>query len=200
MERILVMNLGSTSSKIAVYDDDKEVFNDTIRHSTEELAPFGDVTEQYEFRYDKIKESLEANGVSISSLTAAVSRGGNIVPCPHGAIGIDQAMIDFLTRPEDLAKHPSLIGSMIAFDLSTELGIPVCIYDAIGTDEKMPVARVSGVPEIPHFTVGHTLNTRAMEYSTVFCRRCMMSASSIVIDLAFIYPAMCSAAVLGALV
>ena len=49
-ERILVMNLGSTSSKIAVYDDDKEVFNDTIRHSTEELAPFGDVTEQYEFR------------------------------------------------------------------------------------------------------------------------------------------------------
>ena len=162
MERILVMNLGSTSSKIAVYDDDKEVFNDTIRHSTEELAPFGDVTEQYEFRYNKIKESLKSNGISIESLTAAVSRGGNIVPCPHGAIGIDQAMIDFLTRPEDLAKHPSLIGSMIAFDLNKELGIPVCIYDTIGTDEKMPVARVSGVPEIPHFTVGHTLNTRAM--------------------------------------
>ena len=79
-ERISVMNLGSTSSKIAVYDDDKEVFNDTIRHSTEELAPFGDVTEQYEFRYNKIKESLESNGVSIDSLTAAVSRGGNIVP------------------------------------------------------------------------------------------------------------------------
>ena len=68
-ERILVMNLGSTSSKIAVYDDDKEVFNDTIRHSTEELAPFGDVTEQYQFRYDKIKESLGKNGVSLDSLT-----------------------------------------------------------------------------------------------------------------------------------
>ena len=161
-ERILVMNLGSTSSKIAVYDGDKEVFNDTIRHTTEELAPFGDVTEQFEFRYSKIKESMAANGVSMDSLTAAVSRGGNIVPCPHGAIGIDQAMIDFLTRPEDLAKHPSLIGSMIAFDLNKELGIPVCIYDAIGTDEKIPVCRVSGVPEIPHFTVGHTLNTRAM--------------------------------------
>ena len=128
-ERILVMNLGSTSSKIAVYDDDKEVFNDTIRHSTEELAPFGDVTEQYEFRYNKIKESLESNGVSIDSLTAAVSRGGNIVPCPHGAIGIDQAMIDFLTRPEDLAKHPSLIGSSRLF---AALMIPskpaACIY------------------------------------------------------------------------
>ena len=161
-ERILVMNLGSTSSKIAVYDDDKEVFNDTIRHTTEELAPFGDVTEQYEFRYSKIKESLSANGISMDTLTAAVSRGGNIIPCPHGAIGIDQAMIDFLTRPEDLAKHPSLIGSMIAFDLHKERGIPVCIYDAIGTDEKMPLARVSGVPELPHFTVGHTLNTRAM--------------------------------------
>ena len=156
------MNLGSTSSKIAVYDDDKEVFNDTIRHTTEELAPFGDVTEQYDFRYAKIRESLDKNGIGIETLTAAVSRGGNILPCPHGAIGIDQAMIDFLTRPEDLAKHPSLIGSMIAFELNKQYGIPVCIYDAIGTDEKMPLARVSGVPELPHFTVGHTLNTRAM--------------------------------------
>ena len=161
-ERILVMNLGSTSSKIAVYDDDKEVFNDTLRHSTEELAPFGDVVEQFGFRKDKIFESLERNGVSVDSLTAAVSRGGNIIACPHGAIGIDQAMIDYLTRPEDLAKHPSLIGSMIAFDLHKTRGIPVCIYDAIGTDEKIPLCRVSGVPELPHFTVGHTLNTRAM--------------------------------------
>ena len=161
-EIILVMNLGSTSSKIAVYEDDKELFNDTIRHTTEELEPFGDVTEQYEFRFKKIEESLAAHGMGFGSLTAAVSRGGNIVPCPHGAIGIDQAMIDFLTRPEDLAKHPSLIGSMIAFELNKQYGIPVCIYDAIGTDEKLPIARVSGVPEIPHFTVGHTLNTRAM--------------------------------------
>jgi butyrate kinase len=71
-------------------------------------------------------------------------------------------MIDYLTRPEDMAKHPSLIGSMIAFDLHKDKGIPVCIYDAIGTDEKIPLCRVSGVPELPHFTVGHTLNTRAM--------------------------------------
>ena len=161
-ERILVMNLGSTSSKIAVYDDDKEVFNDTIRHETEELAPFGDVVEQFSFRKEKIFDSLERNGVPVDSLTAAVSRGGNIIACPHGAIGIDQAMIDYLTRPEDLAKHPSLIGSMIAFELHKEKGIPVCIYDAIGTDEKIPLCRVSGVPELPHFTVGHTLNTRAM--------------------------------------
>ncbi|MBR6473263.1 MAG: butyrate kinase, partial [Firmicutes bacterium] len=62
-ERILVMNLGSTSSKIAVYDDDKEVFNDTLRHTTEELAPFGDVVEQFDFRKEKIFESLEKNGV-----------------------------------------------------------------------------------------------------------------------------------------
>ena len=161
-ERILVMNLGSTSSKIAVYEDDKELFNDTIRHSAEDLAVFDDVTDQFEFRRDKIYESLEKNGVPIDSLTAAVSRGGNIIACPHGAIGIDQAMVDYLTRPEDMAKHSSLIGSMIAFELHKEYGIPVCIYDAIGTDEKIPLCRVSGVPELPHFTVGHTLNTRAM--------------------------------------
>lgn len=162
MERILILNLGSTSSKIAVYDDDKEVFASTLRHTTEEMAQFEDVLDQFEFRYSKVKEALEENGIPVSSLTAVCSRGGNICACPHGAIEIDQAMIDYLTRPEDNAKHASLLGSMIAFDLKKEFGIPACIYDAIGTDEMQPVARVSGVPEIPHFTVGHTLNTRAM--------------------------------------
>ena len=128
-ERILVMNLGSTSSKIAVYDDDKEVFNDTIRHSTEELAPFGDVTEQYEFRYNKIKESLASNGISIDSLTAAVysilhtdnykdavmmavnfgydtdtnaAITGSIAGAMYGSSGIPQGWLDALRKKEDL--------------------------------------------------------------------------------------------------
>lgn len=162
MERILVLNLGSTSSKIAVYDDDREILNETIRHTQEEMERFDDVLEQFEFRNDKIKETLERGGISLGSLTAACSRGGNILPCPHGAIAISQEMIDYLTRPEDTHKHASLLGSMIAYDLHKSYGIPACIYDAIGTDEMLPLARVSGVPELPHFTVGHTLNTRAM--------------------------------------
>lgn len=161
-ERILVMNLGSTSSKIAVYDDEKEVFKATIRHTQEEMNRFGDVLEQFAFRNEKVRTTLEENGIGVDTLTAVCSRGGNIVPCPHGAVAIDQNMIDYLTRPEDSYKHASLLGSMIAFDLHKEFGIPACIYDAIGTDEMQPIARVSGVPELPRFTVGHTLNTRAM--------------------------------------
>lgn len=162
MERILVMNMGSTSSKIAVYDDDKEVFGQTLRHSKEEMAQFEDVLAQFEFRRDKVFEALKEHDISLESLTCATSRGGNILPCPHGAIEVDQAMIDYLTRPEDSSRHASLLGSMIAFELHNKYGIPALIYDAIGTDEMMPLARVSGVPELPHFTVGHTLNTRAM--------------------------------------
>lgn len=161
-ERILVLNLGSTSSKIAVYDEDKEVFKETIRHTQEEMAQFNDILDQFDFRNKKVRNALEKNGVGVDTLTAVCSRGGNIIACPHGAIAIDQGMIDYLTRPEDTAKHASLLGSMIAFDLNKEFGIPACIYDAIGTDEMQPIARVSGVPEIPHYTVGHTLNTRAM--------------------------------------
>ena len=161
-ERILVMNLGSTSSKIAVYDDETEVFKETIRHSTEEMAQFTDILEQFSFRNEKVRESLKNNGIGLDTLTAVCSRGGNIIACPHGAIGIDQEMIDYLTRPEDTAKHASLLGSMIAYELHKEYGIPACIYDAIGTDEMQPIARVTGIPEIPRFTVGHTLNTRAM--------------------------------------
>lgn len=161
-EKILILNLGSTSSKIAVYEDDKEVFSETLRHSRDEMSKFNDVLEQFDFRKEVIYKALEKNNIPVSSLTAACSRGGNIIACPHGAIEIDQDMIDYLTRPEDMAKHASLLGSMIAFDLHKEYGIPICIYDAIGTDEMQPVARVTGIPEIPRFTVGHTLNTRAM--------------------------------------
>ena len=161
-ERILVLNLGSTSSKIAVYDDTQEVFKETIRHTQEEMAKFDDILDQFDFRNEKVRNSLENNGIGVNTLTAVCSRGGNIIACPHGAIGIDQEMIDYLTRPDDTAKHASLLGSMIAFNLKQEFGIPACIYDAIGTDEMQPIARVSGVPEIPRYTVGHTLNTRAM--------------------------------------
>ena len=161
-ERILVLNLGSTSSKIAVYDDTQEVFKETIRHTQEEMAKFDDILDQFDFRNEKVRNTLENNGIGVNTLTAVCSRGGNIIACPHGAIGIDQEMIDYLTRPDDTAKHASLLGSMIAFNLKQEFGIPACIYDAIGTDEMQPIARVSGVPEIPRYTVGHTLNTRAM--------------------------------------
>ena len=161
-ERILVLNLGSTSSKIAVYDDTQEVFKETIMHTQEEMAQYDDILDQFDFRNEKVRNTLENNGIGVNTLTAVCSRGGNIIACPHGAIGIDQEMIDYLTRPDDTAKHASLLGSMIAFNLKQEFGIPACIYDAIGTDEMQPIARVSGVPEIPRYTVGHTLNTRAM--------------------------------------
>lgn len=161
-ERILVLNLGSTSSKIAVYDNDKEVFKETIRHSQEEMSQFSGVIDQFEFRRDKIYDALKKNGISTDSLTAVCSRGGRIIACPHGAIEIDQEMVDYLTRPDDAYPHASLLGSLVAFDLKKQYGIPACIYDAIGTDEMQPIARVTGVPEIPRFTVGHTLNTRAM--------------------------------------
>ncbi len=161
-ERILVLNLGSTSSKLAVYEDEQELFKDTIRHTADEMAAFHGVLDQFDFRNGKVRESLRQHDIPEDSLTAVVSRGGAIMPCPHGAIGIDRAMIDYLCRPDEPAKHASLLGSMIAYDLAQKYGIPACIYDAIGTDEKIPVARVSGVPELPHFTIGHTLNTRAM--------------------------------------
>ena len=161
-ERILVLNLGSTSSKIAVYVNETELLKATIRHSTEELAKFDDIVDQFEFRKEQVLKCLSENGITENFFTAVCSRGGNILPCPHGAIAIDQSMVDYLTRPEDTAKHASLLGSLIAFDLHKKYGIPACIYDAIGTDEMVPLARVSGVPELPHFTVGHMLNTRAM--------------------------------------
>lgn len=160
-QQILVLNMGSTSTKIAFYIDEEQYFKETIRHTEEELAGFKGCLEQSEFRGNIIKKVLVEKKVQLENLTAICSRGGRIPPCASGAIKIDQNMVDYLNRPED-DKHAAALGCIIAFDLSKELDIPAYVYDPVSVDEITDLARVSGLPELPHFAVGHALNTRAM--------------------------------------
>lgn len=159
--QILVLNMGSTSTKIAIYTDETQCFKETIRHTEEELAAFKSCLEQSEFRGNIVKQVLAEKKIQLKNLTAICSRGGRIPPCSSGAIRIDQNMVDYLERPED-DKHAAVLGCIIAFQLSQELTIPAYVYDPVSVDEMIPLARVSGLPELPHFAVGHALNTRAM--------------------------------------
>ncbi|MDO4568123.1 MAG: butyrate kinase [Clostridia bacterium] len=161
MERILVINPGSTSTKIAVYDGVKQIAAANIGHTDEELAPFLWVMDQRGFRTDRIISALEEAGIELASLTCVMSRGGMIPPCHAGAYRINADMVRYmLDQKHD--THISNVGCAVAYDIAEPLGIPAFIYDPVTVDELQPVARVTGMPELPHKSRGHALNSRAM--------------------------------------
>lgn len=166
MEKILVMNPGSTSTKIAVYQDETPLFVESIEHSQEELKPFENIIDQYEMRKDLILATMEKNGVKKDDLTAIVSRGGLLPPIEAGAYEVNDDMVWQLTyAPQN--EHASNLGAVIAHAISKELGIPSYIYDAVTVDELEPLARVTGLPEVKRKGMGHNLNMRAaaMKYA-----------------------------------
>ncbi len=160
MEKLLILNPGSTSTKIAVYEDETPLFTEAIVHTPEELAPFEHVAEQYAFRRELVVRSLEAHGVALQSLTGIVSRGGLLTPLHAGAYEVNDDMVwQLKNRPQN--EHASNVGAMIARSLSREYGIPAYIYDGITVDELLPVNKITGLPILRRKGMGHNLNTRA---------------------------------------
>lgn len=160
MEKILVLNPGSTSTKIAVFDGETPLFTESLTHSAEELAPFDRVVEQYDFRRRLVLDCLTRHGFDVRELTAVVSRGGLLAPIQAGAYEINEDMVWQLQyKPQN--EHASNVGAMIAHTISRELHIPAYIYDGITVDELTDINRISGLPEMPRKGLGHTLNTRA---------------------------------------
>ena len=166
MEKILVMNPGSTSTKIAVYQDETPLFVESIEHSQDELKPFENIIDQYEMRKDLIVATMEKNGVHKEDLTAIVSRGGLLPPIKAGAYRVNEDMVWQLTyAPQN--EHASNLGAVIANAIAKELAIPAYIYDAVTVDELEPLAKVTGLPEMQRKGMGHNLNMRAaaMKYA-----------------------------------
>lgn len=166
--RILVINPGSTSTKIAVFEGKEKLFDTTLRYSTEELASFGWVMEQVDFRRATIEKALADNHIDPDSLDAICARGGQVPYCAAGTYRVDQAMVDFMyTRRQ--GAHASNLGCVLALLLAKPLGIPAYIVDPVMVDEMDDVARVSGLPELPRKMQGHALNCRAMQDVVTLC-------------------------------
>lgn len=166
MERLLVINPGSTSTKIAVYDNNTPLFIKSIEHDPKDLLKYDTIVEQYEMRRDLILSVLGENNVSMNSLTAVVARGGLLPPVKAGAYTVNQDMVDQLTyNPQN--EHASNLGAVIAYDISQKQGISAYVYDPVTVDELEPIARITGLPEMQRKGMGHNLNMRAaaMKYS-----------------------------------
>lgn len=160
MERLLILNPGSTSTKIAVYEAEQPLFTESIVHTPEELAPFDRVADQYEFRKALVMDCLTKHGVALNSLTAVVSRGGLLTPIEAGAYEVNDDMIwQLQNRPQN--EHASNVGAVIARAIGEEVHIPAYIYDGITVDEMLPINRLTGLPAMRRKGMGHNLNTRA---------------------------------------
>jgi len=159
-KRILAINPGSTSTKIAVYDDTTPILNVSIRHTPEELAQFATIPDQFQWRKQLIEEALEQKGIPLDSLSAIIGRGGIIQPVESGTYEVSDTLVhDLINAP---MQHASNLGGLIARGLADEIGVKSYIADPVVVDEMIPYARLSGVPELPRRSIFHVLNQKAI--------------------------------------
>jgi len=155
--RLLIINPGSTSTKIAVYDGNREVFSENISHSAEDVGRFDKIVDQKEYRKDIILKVLADHGLEARSLAAVVGRGGLLRPIPSGTYAVNARMIEDLYAGVQ-GEHASNLGGLIADEIARPFGLPAFIVDPVVVDELEDWARFSGVPEINRRSIFHALN------------------------------------------
>ncbi len=162
MQRVLAINPGSTSTKIAVYEGNKSIFLKTLRHSNEELKGFGHIAEQFSFRKNIIMNELANTSIDINSLSAIVGRGGLVKPIESGVYEVNEALIRDLQKGV-LGEHASNLGGLIADDIARSIpGAKAFIADPVVVDELQDVARIAGHPEFERMSIFHALNQKAI--------------------------------------
>jgi len=160
--KILVINPGSTSTKIAVFEDKTPVFIQTIRHSKEELENFQRITDQMAFRKNLVLSQLQEDEVSLDSIRIVMGRGGLLKPVESGIYAVNQKMIDDLNSCT-YGEHASNLGGLIAYDIARSLpDAKAYIANPVVVDEMDDLARLSGHPELPRRSIFHALNQKAV--------------------------------------
>lgn len=159
--RMLIINPGSTSTKIAVYDGNIMVFEETLRHDVEELSKYGDVIQQLEFRKEIILNSLRENEIDKKTISAVVGRGGLLKPIEGGTYEVNEEMLKDL-RSSTRGMHASNLGGLIANEIAKEIGSRAFIVDPVVVDELQEIARISGLKGIERISIFHALNQKAV--------------------------------------
>jgi butyrate kinase len=160
-ERVLVINPGGTSTKLAVYRGDAPAFMENLRHAPADIARFETVYDQLEWRLEMTRGSLVQHGVRPAELDAVVGRGGPLAPVPSGVFAVDEEMLGAIRRGEVLVHHPALLGAPMAHAIAGEARCPAFIVDPVCVDEMLPEAKVTGLPEVPRRALSHVLSVKA---------------------------------------
>ena len=157
----LIINPGSTSTKIGVFEDETLLFEETLRHSTEEIAQYATIVDQKDFRKEIILNLLASKDFDIKSLDLVVGRGGMLKPIPGGTYAVSDELLHDLEIGKQ-GQHASNLGGILAREIGDSIGKPSFIVDPVVVDELEPTSRYSGVPELPRTSVFHALNQKAV--------------------------------------
>ncbi|MDO9154070.1 MAG: butyrate kinase [Paludibacter sp.] len=162
MYKILSINPGSTSTKFAVYHDEKLICLHTIRHSGEELKPYQNIFDQYQFRKELILKQLKEDEINLSDFSAIVGRGGMLHPIESGVYYVNDRMISDM-KNSVVGEHASNLGCVIAHEIASGIqGCKAFIADPVAVDELQDVARISGLPQFSRRSLFHALNHKAI--------------------------------------
>jgi butyrate kinase len=158
--RVLTINPGSTSTKIAVFENEDRLLSESISHTHDELAQFDTVIDQYDFRKNIILRVLGEKGIDVKTLNAVVGRGGLTKPVEGGTYFVNEAMVRDLKIGVS-GQHVTSLGGLIALDIAKDLNIPAYVVDPVVVDEMDGIAKISGMPDIERKSIFHALNQKA---------------------------------------
>lgn len=158
--RVLVINPGSTSTKVGLFDGERAVFTVNVAHEASELAKFAGVSDQLPYRVGLIEQALAENGVELASIDAFVGRGGGLLPLPGGTYEVDDVLLDHATRGANGVQHPAQLGPQIARAFAGRVGKPAFVVNPPDTDELCDEARMTGARGVYRRVHLHALNLK----------------------------------------
>ena len=158
--RVLVINPGSTSTKVGLFDGERAVFTVNVAHEASELAKFAGVSDQLPYRVGLIEQTLAENGVELASIDAFVGRGGGLLPLPGGTYEVDDVLLDHATRGANGVQHPAQLGPQIARAFAERVGKPAFVMNPPDTDELCDEARMTGARGVYRHVHLHALNLK----------------------------------------
>ncbi|NDV19499.1 butyrate kinase [Pseudodesulfovibrio sp. JC047] len=159
--KILAINPGGTSTKIAVFENQEELFSENVIHKESELHDFDTVFDQFRYRKDLIVKVLRENDHMIEDFDCVVGRGGLLKPVEGGTYEVNAAMIEDLRNAIN-GEHPSNLGPVIAKDIADSIAVPAFIVDPVSVDEFLDIAKISGISDISRSSWMHALNQKAV--------------------------------------
>lgn len=159
--KILVINPGSTSTKIAVYEGENPVYTESINHTPADLAPYDGVLAQLDYRLEMIRAALDKAGYQLSDLAAVSARGGFTRPVVAGTYRVNEVAVEEM-RHHARREHASNLGILLAWELTRGTDIPAFFVDPVSVDEITDVARVTGFCGMERESFFHALNHRGM--------------------------------------
>lgn len=159
--RILAINPGSTSTKIAVYENKDLLFKKSILHNSDLISTFDKIIAQYQFRKEAILDTLKEENIDLNSFDAIVGRGGMFKPIQSGTYLVNDVMVEYVNEAPR-GEHASNLGCVLAKELADSINKPSYIVDPVSVDEMEDIARYTGMPEIKRQSLFHALNQKAV--------------------------------------